>query len=96
MENVLRIRVTVRKYLWKEFVYDVVYVTYATLMISNVLAKRYLKLTLRQLYGKFTSIPEFIVRSILYITLAAAGVAVMATMFAVPVILFLAAIGRIH
>ena len=49
MENVLRVRLTVRKYLWSEFVHDVCYILYAAIMISNALSKRYLKLSLGQL-----------------------------------------------
>jgi hypothetical protein len=49
MENVLQIRLTVRKYTWGEFVHDVCFVLYATIVISNALSKRFLHISLRQL-----------------------------------------------
>ncbi len=49
MENVLQIRLTVRKYTWHEFVHDVCFVLYAAIMISNALTKRYLHVSLRQI-----------------------------------------------
>lgn len=49
MDGTVQINIRVRKYLWSEFVHDVCYVLYATIMISNALSKRYFKLSLRQL-----------------------------------------------
>jgi len=50
MDPTIRVTIRVRKYLWSEFVHDVCFILYATIMISNALSKRYLKLSLRQLY----------------------------------------------
>ena len=53
----VRVSVRVRKYLWSEFVHDVCFVLYATLVISNALSKRYFKPSLTQLVrGFITSI----------------------------------------
>ncbi len=49
MDGTARITIRVRKYTWGEFVHDVCFVLYATIMISNALSKRYLKLSLREL-----------------------------------------------
>ena len=50
MDSTVRVTIRVRKYLWSEFVHDVCYVLYAAIMISNALSKRYLKLSLGQLF----------------------------------------------
>ncbi|MCX6791503.1 MAG: hypothetical protein NT149_00505 [Candidatus Gottesmanbacteria bacterium] len=49
MDGTVQVRITVRKYLWSEFVHDVCYVLYATIMITNALSKRYFHLSLRQI-----------------------------------------------
>ena len=53
MDGTVQVTIRVRKYLWSEFVHDVCYVLYATIMISNALCKRYLKLSIRQLAQGF-------------------------------------------
>ena len=53
MDGTVRINIRVRKYTWSEFVHDVCYVLYATIIISNALSKRYLHLSLRQLARGF-------------------------------------------
>jgi len=95
MENVLQIRVTVRKYTWHEFVYDVVYVTYATLVISNALSKRFLHVSLRQILQGIQYVPAQISKFGLYGLAGVVGVAVMASMFWIPVVLFLVVTGKI-
>ena len=53
MDGTVRLTFRVRKYMWSEFVHDVCYVLYATIMISNALSKRFLHLTLGQLARGF-------------------------------------------
>jgi len=96
MDGTVRVTIRVQKYTWHEFVHDVCFVLYATIMISNTLLKRYVHISLRQLVGYILALPRFIAHIMVYIGLAGIGILVMASMFAVPVILFLAAIGRIH
>lgn len=57
MENVLQVRVTVRKYFWCEFVHDVIWTLAFIFYHTNTLSKRYLHLSLRQLLqGFYTAI----------------------------------------
>lgn len=50
MDGTVQVRITVRKYTWHEFVHDVCYVIYATIVISNALCKRFFNLSIPQLY----------------------------------------------
>jgi hypothetical protein len=49
MDGTVQVNITVRKYLWSEFVHDVCYVLYATIMISNALSKRFFHRSIPQL-----------------------------------------------
>ncbi len=96
MDGTLRVSIRVRKYLWDEFVHDVAYFLYATIIISNALSKRYLHRSLQQLIDGIWAIPNFLAGVILLILAGAAGMVVMASMFAIPVILYLASTGRLQ
>ena len=96
MGGSVQVTITVRKYTWNEFVHDVCYVLYAAIMISNALSKRYLHLSLRQLYNKIVFIPSLFAKALVYSGLIGLGLVTMGSLFAVPVILFLAATGKIH
>jgi hypothetical protein len=52
MDGTVQVRIMVRKYTWHEFVHDVVYVLYATIMISNALCKRFFHLSIPGLYHR--------------------------------------------
>ena len=105
MDDTVRITIRVRKYLWKDFVYDVCYVLYAAIMIANALSKRYLKLSLPGLHGRiqatvvwlFSESTNFIQTYVVLIPLLILfGVAGLAYTFGIPIILILAATGRIQ
>jgi len=53
MDGTVQITISVRKYTWHEFVHDVCYFLFATIMITNALSKRFLHLSLRQLARGF-------------------------------------------
>ena len=96
MDGTVLVRITVRKYTWHEFVHDVCYVLYATLVISNALSKRFLHVSFRQILQGIRYVPAQISKVGLYGLVGVVGVAVMASMFWIPVVLFLAAIGKIQ
>lgn len=50
MSDAVRIHVKVKLYTVKEFVYDLYFFTYASLMIANALCKRYFHASIRELY----------------------------------------------
>jgi len=52
MDGTVQVTIRVRKYLWSEFVHDVCYVLYASIMISNALSKRFFHLSIPQLYHR--------------------------------------------
>jgi hypothetical protein len=96
MDRVIRVNIRVRKYLWSEFIHDVVYVTLATLVISNALSKRFLHVSLRQILHGIRYVPNVLSKIGLYGLAGIAGVSVMASLFWIPVVLFLVVIGKIH
>ncbi len=104
MDGAVRITIRVRKYLWKVFVYDVCYVLYAAYMISNALSKRYVKLPITGLFLRMhrsvTRISEtmnfVLTHAILIPLFILVGIAGMVYTVGVPIVLILAATGRIH
>lgn len=100
----VRVSVKIRKYLWKEFVYDVCYGLYVTYMIANALSKRYLKHSISELYMRMhrfvvwasESIHYFLKISILIPFLILFALIGMVYTISVPIVLFLAATGRIQ
>ncbi|MBI3956119.1 hypothetical protein HY339_02590 [Candidatus Gottesmanbacteria bacterium] len=104
MDRTLRITIRVRKYLWKDFVYDVCYVLYATIMIANALSKRYLKCSIPALCLRMRvpvvklgeSMDSILKNSVLFFLLISFGIAGLLYTAGIPIILFLAAMGRIQ
>jgi hypothetical protein len=86
MDGTVQINIRVRKYLWSEFVHDVCYVLYATIMISNALCKRYFKLSIPQLYHRIVDpvarfvdiVGEFIKKVLLAIFIIIIGIIALA------------------
>lgn len=52
MDGTVQVRITIKKYTWHDFVYDVFFVLYATIMISDALCKRYFNLSIPQAYHR--------------------------------------------
>lgn len=104
MDGTVRITIRVRKYLWKEFVYDVCYVLYAIYAILNALSKRYFKSPISGIFLRMhaalsrysVSMNEVYKNSILACLLIMFGIAGLIYTAGIPIILFLAATGRIH
>jgi hypothetical protein len=104
MDGTVQINIRVRKYLWGEFVHDVCYVLYASIMISNALCKRFFKLSIPQLYHRvvdpvawvFGSAGSILKSSILILALILFGIIALMFTMGVPIVLFLAATGRIQ
>lgn len=104
MDGTVRITIRVKKYFWKEFVYDVCYALYAIYMISNALSKRYFKSPISGIYLRmYAAMTRFSVsmnvvykNSILVFLLIMFGIAGLVYTAGVPIVLFLAATGRIH
>jgi hypothetical protein len=96
MDRVIRVNIRVRKYLWSEFVHDVVYVTVATLVISNALSKRFLHVSLRQIQQGIVYVPNHLINVVFYGVIGMIGVVAMASLFWIPVVLFLVVIGKIQ
>lgn len=99
----VRVSIKVRKYLWKEFVYDVCYFLYASYMISNALSKRFFKRQIEEtlsivffpviwLYNYSESVLKY---SILAVVLLLAGGLALFFTFGIPIVLLLAALGKI-
>lgn len=104
MDGTVHITIRVRKYLWKEFAYDVCYALYAIYMIANALFKRYLKHSIPELYMRMHAIlvkfpvlmDDVYKNSILVILLVMFGIGGLVYTASIPIILFLVAIGRIR
>lgn len=104
MDASAHITIWVRKYSWKEFVYDVYYVLFAACMITNALSKRYLKHSIPELYIRihdamawfFVSMNFVLKNSIMVFLLIMFGVFGMVYTAGIPIILFFMAIGRIQ
>ncbi len=55
MEQVLRVRVTVKKYAWHEFVRDVIRVLVWSALMANAFSWRFLHISLLQVFRTFRS-----------------------------------------
>ena len=89
----VRVNIKIRKYLWSEFVRDVIYVFYATSMISDVLFKRYFK---RSIPDMLQSAKSLLISAVLFLALLFAGIAGLAFTVGIPITLVLAGLGFIH
>ncbi len=104
MDGTLRVTIRVKKYTWKEFVYDVCFSLYAGYMISDALSKRYLKLSISVIYHRIRAAAARFFKSLNYIKkyvvllslLFFFGIAGLVYTVSIPIFLFLAATGRIH
>lgn len=104
MDAGVRITVRVRKYLWSEFVHDVCYVLYATIMISNALCKRYLKRSIPQVYHLlvdpvarfFGKLESYLKTMLLIIIVIFIGIFALIYTVGVPIVFILGAMGKIN
>lgn len=104
MDGTIHISIRVRKYSWKEFVYDVCYALYAMYMILDALSKRYLKSPVSGIFFRThaavsqLSISMSVVykNSFLVILLVMFGIGGLLYTISIPVILFFVATGRIQ
>jgi len=102
--STLRVNVKVRKYLWNEIVHDVAFVLYATIMISDALSKRFFNRPIGQtlsivffpviwLYNFAEKILKY---SLLAVVLLLAGGLALFFTVGIPIVLILAALGKIN
>ena len=103
MDGTVQITIRVRKYLWSEFVHDVCYVLYASIIISNALCKRFFRLSIPQLYHRvvdpvawlFGSAGSILKSSILILALILFGIFGLIYTVGLPIVLLLGALGKI-
>lgn len=103
MDGTVQIRITMRKYLWSEFVHDVCYVLYAAIMISNALSKRFFKLSIPQVYHRVVdpiawlvgNVADILKSSILILAFILFGIFGLIYTVGIPIVLFLAALGKV-
>lgn len=104
MDGTVHITVRVRKYLWKDFVYDVCYVLYGMYTIIDMLSRRYFKRPISTIFFRaYTAISRFFVsadvvykNTILVMLLIMFGIGGLLYTVSIPIILFLAATGRMQ
>jgi len=84
----VRVNIKIRKYLWSEFFHDVA----TMIIIANALSKRYLK---RSIPDIFQSAEYFLKSAVLFLALFISGVVSLAVTFGIPIVLLLAALGKI-
>lgn len=88
MDGTVRITIRVRKYLWKEFVYDVCSALYAAYLNADKLSKR--------IFNASLSMDVVYKNSVLAILLIMFGIGGLLYTVSIPIILFLAATEKIH
>lgn len=88
MDSAVRITIRVRKYFWKEVVYDVCSVLYAAYLNGDKVSKR--------IFNASLSMSVVYKNSVLVFLLIMFGIVGLVYTAGVPIILLLAATGRIH
>lgn len=104
MDGTVRITIRVRKYLWKDFVYDACYVLYAMYTIIDMLSRRYFKRPISTIFFRaYTAVSRFFMtanvvykNTVLVCLLMMVGVAGLVYTAGIPILLFLVAAGRIQ
>jgi len=104
MDGTVHITIRVRNYRWKDFVYDVGYALYAAYLIADKVSKRILHISafglFRRTYAALVKLPALMdvvyKNSILVLLLIMVGIGGLVYTAGIPIVLFLAATGRIH
>lgn len=103
-DGTVRITIRVRKYLWKDLVYDACYVLYGVYTIIDMLSRRYFKRPISTIFFRtHTAVSRFFVsadvvykNSVLVFLLIMFGIGGLLYTVSIPIILFLAATGRMQ
>ncbi|MEK7544098.1 MAG: hypothetical protein AAB557_04470 [Patescibacteria group bacterium] len=104
MDSAVRITIRVRKYFWKEFVYDVCSALYGAYLTADKVSKRIFNVSIvtlcRRTYATLVKFPITMSvvykNSILVILLVMFGIGGLVYTMSIPIVLFLAATGRIQ
>ncbi len=103
MDGTVLVTIRIRKYTRDEFVHDVCYVLYATIMISNALCKRFFKLSIPQVYHRVVdpvawfvgNVFDILKSSILITALILFGIFGLIYTIGLPIVLLLGSLGKI-
>ncbi len=104
MDGTIHISIRVRKYFWKEFVYDACSVLYVAYLNADKVSKRIFNVSIFNICRRtYTTLVKFFEsmnvvykNSILVILLVMFGIGGLVYTISIPIVLFLAATGRIQ